>query len=589
MFAILLIIILIVILAIIFIPAKNYILTPSTFKGTYRPYTQLSQLAYTVYFPLKNIDNISSFEEELINNNRIATFQEIREKFVDLEKRDKCMEWLNQNGQVTFTTDTGTMAIWLPSSQFIQSLSGRLYVSPLGMAGTVNDYYDFPYGMKVFTFNYSNAEIERKTFKEWTSTLNLTKNPIQPVGYSLNKINSFSKAGNYSIGIINIGSQIISHQTLDVFTEFYNTNYGTTYSPEHFYNLVNYFYIDIYGNPVSVPLFSNTYDYDIENNPEAIIDIFTCLQINPETPLYINTCNDILDPNIVTYIGISETSTYTWTSSYGFSSKTHPLDYQRFRYESRFIGMLGVTLFAASTDQGSWSSALGNDNTLEDEFDVLKPDLGNNVFFGDGVITVGGIHKQEESFISMNFKSGFLNVYNINYPAYEMFIFGTGGGFMRGYLESSFKKDFIKTYKYPSSICQHMLSNGEITKLNCEYQVDGKAIPDIINEAYIGLPNRQEIATGTSVSSPYTAAHYNLFLLHRKENGHDVVPCFYRLLYTNKFNQYLERPLTGRLSLYNLLGYRIDPDALWDPGQGRGYINFSELENDLNGSLEGFF
>lgn len=556
-------------------------LVPATFENAYGPIQgDINEILYTVYFPLINTDKLDGFEEQLIRNNKTASLEQIRENFVDVEKREKGTQWLQQNGNLTWLSKSGTMGLWIASKQFLSSIPNLVQTE--NFYGRVNEYYRFPHDLKVAFFNYENASIQRKTLDQWTQDLKLTNNSIQSHGLHLDPIvpNSIP---NQSIGLIEFN--VISKDSLRAFTEFYNTAYSASYTPEHFYDLVQYFYIDSFGNLVLVGLTDSTYEHDLENASEALTDIFLCLQLNPEVQLYCNLLDRATsDPNIAIHYALENGfKIYNWSSSIGSRLKISREDYSRFRIETRFFGMSGVNLFGASGDQGSWSYSLNNDKPEQEKFDVKTPDQTINTLFGDGVLNVGGFYKMEDSHVLMNIASLISEEYSYEYPSYIPFIFGSAGGYFRGYPEVSFKQTYVNKYPYQSSICQHMFEDGNINSVDCQYQRGGKGNPDIINQAIMmfppsNLPN-PNITVGTSIASPYTASQ---FLRIRP------IPCFYRILYTKKFNEFLLRPITGRNTLYNLLGYSAHVSGNWDPVQGRGVIDIDKATKALSGDLAYF-
>ena len=550
-------ILLLILLLIIFLLPIYLLLTQSSttlLPVNFNTFTRSSGQSgsfYTVYFKLKNID-IDQLERETTSPLSVETIR----GFVDAEEKAKAIQWLNENGTFYEWQGTGTMGGWEPSQEFLKGI--ELYFSPGFVEFTLNNYYQFPFGLTVNLFNQvADTKAELKPLTDWVEEKKLYGYNANPSGgLPFNPLTNSTEERSLFLYEI----QSLSVQSIEVFTEYYNNKYSTSYTVQHFLDRLHTFIIGPNLQIIPFPLSGGTYLNDLENNTESLVDIFTAFEINPNFNIYaspgIMSGNiSIFDTNpIIQAFIVNGIECYTFSSSIANNYKTNIKDYSRVSIESRLYSLLGFTQFNASGDQGPWYN--GN-------IDINRPDIKLGAFTGEAVITVGGYVSANNNLISMN-------GYNINENNSSSFPFASGGGMMRYYPNPEWKKNYSSTYRKKDSVGEVMLSTGEIGNLSSIQINKGGAIyPDIIDYCSVSLPLATSPIVGTSIAAPNVASHFaNL--------GKKVV-CFHRMLYSPKFS-FTVKNIQGRNTLGPLLGYSGDEESDWDPVNGRGVVDFEKLK-----------
>lgn len=526
------------------------------------------QNLYTIYFALKDLD-IEKLENNVMESNIPLTPENISD-LVDKDLKAKAIEWLGNNGVYYNWAGTGTMGLWQPSVDFLKSIGKNLYSSPGIYQYTLNDYYQFPYGITVYLFNQvADPKVNLKSLQGWVNEKNLFDYNSNPVGGNTVNTSTMGGLGDIqSIFLYEITS--ISNQSIEVFTEYYNNKYLTSYDPIWFKNRINGFILDRELNIIPTPLTDNTYIYDLENNTEALIDIFIALEAEISSKIYVS-CG-ILDggtvfpdanPIVQAFIK-NNIKCQVFSSSFGRNIKPNKKDYNRVGIESRLYSLYDITQFNASGDQGSWY--YGN-------IDINRPDHQLGAFCGDAIISVGGYSNILNSKISMN-------GYNIdNYNVFS-FPFASGGGMSRYYPNPNFKQKSSKSYQYKHSIREIEGRDGNtIINKECQVESGGYIYPDIVGKSAVIYPEMVTPSFGTSIAAPTVACKF----LNMKNNLHfhfsgKPILCFHRVIYSDNTN-FLNKVVQGRNTYGPLLGYTGDNESLWDPINGRGEIDFEKAYN----------
>lgn len=545
-----------------------------------------------VYFPLLGTSNfetetlISNFENELLSQNRISTLNEIKSRFVDLNQRDKGIEFLRENGTVLMESESGTCCVWIPSQSFLDDNIKKVYYGINFIPVSVNDRFTLPFGMVVNNFNVLYQQQKNPmTIPEWNEKLNLRQQSLQPTGYGIP--NTFNPIlTEESLNQVIFAQNVISEASLIAFTQYFNEKYSTSYSNDYFFSKVIFINFSSL-TPVVIPLTNNSYEYDLENHLEILTDVFISLEFNPSSIHY--CLLPIFDVFPFLYYSIENNfGINTVTSSLVLPYKFNQNDYSRIKNESRFISMLGVLLFSVAGDQGSW--LLFNDNTTNTEFSLEQPDslLNVNGCIGDGVIKVGGInYTSNQGKISIyDLPMSLVTTHNLNFSM-EPVYFSSGGGFIRGYPRPYFKNEAVESYRYPNSVCEHLDKTGKIFTLDgCEVDTSANVNPDVsFICSYSLLGSSVNVVFGTSVATPSLAGFILQINQLRKNNGKSVIPCLYRILYSSAFDGGLTNDYVGRLSMVNYLGFKSDSSARWSPIFGRGGVNPSTAKDLLLGDL----
>lgn len=510
---------------------------------------------YTVYFKLKDID-IDQLERETTSPLTVETIR----GFVDTEEKAKAIQWLNENGTFYEWQGTGTMGGWEPSQEFLKEI--ELY-SALGYQEcTLNNYYQFPFGITVNLFNQvADTKAELKPLSEWVEEKKMYGYNANPTGGTAYNSPTTSSEDR-SIFILQY-SPAISVNSIEVFTEYYNNKYSTSYTVQHFLDRLITFILDRNLQIIPIPLSGGTYEEDLANSGEAIVDIFTAFEINPNFTVY-TSCgifdngNFIYDTNpIIQSSLINAVECNVFSSSIVLASKIDIRDYSRISIESRLYSLMGMTQFNSSGDQGPWNR--GN-------IDINRPDISIGAFNGDAIISVGGYTYVEDNLLTMNeFQNQGLNTKST--PG------ASAGGMMRYYPNPEWKKNYSASYRNKNSVCDYLLRDGTVsTNTECQINKSGAIYPDIVGNSVRLLPNTSAIVFGTSVSAPTVAANFaNL--------GKKVV-CFHRMLYSPKFS-FTVKNIQGRNTFGPLLGYSGDEESDWDPVSGRGVVDFEKLNSYL--------
>lgn len=564
-------IVVILVVTFLSIYSKEILFVPSATANLYIPVekSEIVLLQFIVYLPL--INDINTVENELISKKEVLTVPQLRQKFVDENIRSSCLQWLNDNGIVLWESSSGTVVNWQCSSAFVDSLP-QLYETDI-FIGTLNDQIYLPFGMVALGLNLVDSNPERKNIKEWTSQLSLTNTSIQSSGFDYDLIQSNPVPTSSYIGLFEIN--VIGTGTLETFCQFYNNKYQTTYPLNYFNDRVIYINFDPQFNYQTIPLTNNSFDYDYYHHGEALLDILICLENNPNAIVLCFSLPANPNPLAVIYASINIfPSLRVFSSSIMHPAKISVEDYSRIRLESRLMGMLGITLFQCSGDQSSWM--LFNGDTENQKFSLPNSDINLGFLLGDGVIKLGGYEKLGDKNVSMNLLNATPN--NILSK-----IFGSTGGYFRGYPVTDFKNNYKNSYSYPYSICDMMDVNGKLFRIKgCQVDTNGDISPDLVYLSAIHLLDDEKYPDfGTSMAAPYMAILYFNILQQRVNSGKSLIPCFYKMIYSPNLEPALSRLITGRLSLYNIPGFSNDQNSMWNPLNGRGIPDIEKLTEML--------
>lgn len=505
-------------------------------------------MVFPVYFNV-SLPDIEKVERNLINTKSFLSPSSLS------VKRDEAIEWMNSNGEVTWVSPTtGTMALWKPSLTFLSTIPDLKMIA--GMPCTFNNYYTFPHSITVSYFNLV-GDGDFKSFEEWNTSLDLYPSNSAPI--IGNPVNTATIGdGNNAIVLIERGP--ISEDSLVVFTNYYNAKYSTSYSPSHFINKIQFEKINVDGTTSIIPLTSGTYQDDISSNftTEAIIDIFTVFEMNPE--MNIKCCTGLsaptsgCDTNIIVQ---SLSGRNTISASILTILKMDSRDRERISFETRINSMMGTTIFSATGDTGPYP-------VFANGVDFNKPDSYGFNADGDGIITVGGFVQYEEKLYPMN-------VLNVDGTSVIPLPGAASGGFRRGYRNPEWKRKAASSYGKVQSITEFRKSDGSTLSVSQNIDYSGAIYPDVIENASMTLPLLSKRYFGTSIAAPTVATRFvNAFP--------DGIPSFYRMLYLPEFEGVLTRPVKGRNTFGAGMGYCSDSSSQWDPVNGRGVIDFEKLK-----------
>lgn len=391
-----LLVVLIIIITLVIISSllltQEKIVRPLTPYGTilseYNPTGSLIPIA--VYFPLINLDQLSSQEDRAIINGPLNN-QEIKQLFsIDPTQLEKCINWLQQYGSV-WISETNTSGILLIEDNHIITMTSgkKLYSNDFSVC-TQNDIFTPPYGMILSINSVYNTQAKRKNLNYFTDSLGIANYVKQPILSDFLPIQQLITVNNPDPGqeIAVLAAGTIDRQMMALASQ------QLGYPAEQFNNNISEVYISFNNSSPGylVPQLSSDPQQLLPKDPEANLDAYSCCAVRPNSRVLMINVNtqdnqySFTDP--LPLFWFLDNKTFSCSLALGFSFD--PQQLWRSGIETRLLSLTGKNIFQSSGDHGL--TTLSNYQTFQTDFDIACPDSQH---YFSNAITVGGFSVSE--------------------------------------------------------------------------------------------------------------------------------------------------------------------------------------------------